>query len=193
MTLAFMTKWPQKMDHLNGYQTHFPEKIWKSMIHKFDTDQQAVYFAEDYLKEAPLMEIKYPEWNGIHDKTPKKHSIREDGHDRWKDGTNIHFVINDRTPNRFQFAPVLPCVSTQKIEIIWNKPLSELFNTLPGIFALNNGKGNYVCVFIDGKPMSRSIVNQLALNDGFNSIEDFFLWFNTDFNGKIIHWTNLKY
>ena len=31
---------------------------------------------------------------------------------------SIHFNINVRTKNQFQFAPVIKCVSTQKIEII---------------------------------------------------------------------------
>jgi len=33
----------------------------------------------------------------------------------------------------------------------------------------------------------------LARNDGFESVDDFFKWFNADFQGKIIHWTDFKY
>lgn len=28
---------------------------------------------------------------------------------------------------------------------------------------------------------------------GFDSVKDFFRYFNKDFKGKIIHWTDLKY
>ena len=34
---------------------------------------------------------------------------------------------------------------------------------------------------------------QLAINDGFESLKHFFEYFNEDFEGKIIHWTDLKY
>jgi len=30
-------------------------------------------------------------------------------------------------------------------------------------------------------------------NDGFESLQDFFNWFNKPFRGKIIHWTDFKY
>jgi hypothetical protein len=33
----------------------------------------------------------------------------------------------------------------------------------------------------------------LMKNDGFESAEQFFNWFNGYFKGKIIHWTDLKY
>ena len=37
------------------------------------------------------------------------------------------------------------------------------------------------------------ILRELAKNDGFESVEDFFAYFNKDFKGKIIHWTDLQY
>lgn len=33
----------------------------------------------------------------------------------------------------------------------------------------------------------------LALNDGFESVKQFFQWFNEPFVGKLIHWTDSKY
>ena len=48
-------------------------------------------------------------------------------------------------------------------------------------------------VIIDGKTLSRSETMRLAKNDGFNSLDEFFAWFNKDFTGTIIHWSNLKY
>lgn len=37
------------------------------------------------------------------------------------------------------------------------------------------------------------LIEKIAINDGFDSVDDFFSWFKDDFTGKIIHWTNLKY
>ena len=48
---------------------------------------------------------------------PKKHTIRKDEKDRWKVGNDIHFVINNRTKNRFQFAPITKVKSIQIIKI----------------------------------------------------------------------------
>lgn len=149
MTLSFKTKWP------NGEPTYFPEKIMKSigyhtLGHQFD------------LKVSKNCK-------------PKIHSIREDKPNRWKAGNNIHPVIGNRTKNRFQFAPVIPCVSVQKIKIKYNK------------------KGAFLNITIDGKVISFNTIKQLAYNDGFESPRQFLNWFNSDFTGKIIHWTNHKY
>jgi hypothetical protein len=102
---------------------------------------------------------------------PKLHTIREDKYNRWKPGNDIHFVINDRTRNREQFLPLVKCISTQKIKIIAK-----------------------TCeVFVDNYPLSINAIKLLAINDGFTSVAEFFAYFNTDFTGKLIHWTHLKY
>ena len=113
---------------------------------------------------------------------PKLHTIRDDSKNRWKAGTKIDFFINCRKADMTRFAPILPVVSIQDIMITRNK----------------HGK---TMVFIDGKIfyMQDWSVEQkykmlhFAHNDGFDTTEEFFEYFNTDFNGKIIHWTNLKY
>lgn len=107
---------------------------------------------------------------------PKLHSIRDDKHDRWHAGRMIHPVINNRSKNQFQFAPAFPCVSVQKIDISSN-PVMMVSES----------------VKVDNRFLSYKEVETLAINDGFNSIVDFFAWFNEGYTGKIIHWTNLKY
>ncbi|OXA76380.1 hypothetical protein B0A58_07345 [Flavobacterium branchiophilum NBRC 15030 = ATCC 35035] len=56
-------------------------------------------------------------FDAFRDKLIKIHTIREDKNDRWKVGNKIDFFINARQKNMFRFAPVLPVVNTQKIEI----------------------------------------------------------------------------
>jgi hypothetical protein len=93
---------------------------------------------------------------------------------------DIHFVIKNRTPQRYQFAPVLKVRAIQKIEIEW------IVGTKP-------------VVVIDGAHFYNPIVGidhgmlHLAINDGFDSIEHFFQYFRTDFTGIIIHWTDAFY
>ena len=48
-------------------------------------------------------------------------------------------------------------------------------------------------VIIDGRYLNYDEIKILSLNDGFDSVQQFFKWFNKDFEGKIIHWTKLKY
>lgn len=48
-------------------------------------------------------------------------------------------------------------------------------------------------VYVDGRQLSYSEIEELAVNDGFDSAEDFFKWFKKDFRGWIIHWTDKKY
>jgi hypothetical protein len=120
------------------------------------------------------------------DVKPKKHTLRRDTANRWKAGTKIHPVIHNRTPNRFQFAPIIPCVSTQKIEIKHFADAIEVVIADEKCFTAHH-IGLHKMVEYDFE------LEVLAKNDGFNSIEDFFKYFKEDFVGKIIHWTNLKY
>lgn len=106
---------------------------------------------------------------------PKLHTIRRDSANLWKEGNKIHFVINPYNKNRLQFAPVLRVKSIQKIRIE---------NVL-------NGRNT---VYIDDRKLSDYEILQLSVNDGFDSVDDFWNFFRMEhFEGKLIHWTNLKY
>jgi len=160
MTLAFSQT-------INDKPTYFVEKIWQC----FPEEYKAVYF-NDFLEG--LIEIDYDFQVNASDFRAKKHTIRRDKSNRWEAGTKIHFSINVRKKNLFQFAPVINVISTQSIEI--------------------NNIAPFLCgVFIDGNELSGKEIETLALNDGFDTVDDFWNYFTEDFKGKIIHWTNLKY
>ena len=107
----------------------------------------------------------------------KKHTIRIDKNDRWKPGMKIHFATGVRTRLYHQFYEGF-CKSTQKIQILWDN------------ISLN---GEFVSVLIDGRPIDFDEVETLAVNDGFEDVSEFLNWFDEDFKGKIIHWTDLRY
>lgn len=168
MTLGFKTKWA------NGEPTYFVEKIWAG----FSLDDYLWFnengcWSTEYYKDN--FSVNYDWFKVFMKATPKLHTIREDKPNRWKAGNKIHFVINNRTKNRFQFAPVIPVFSTQKIQI---QPTR---------------KGDYVWIYVDGRLLNYDESEKLAINDGFESLKQFCLWFNKPFTGKIIHWTSLKY
>lgn len=188
MTLAYSTHWPTTMPpHMAGKPTFFPEKILASLIWNYPD-----YDWEQYADE--IDKIYQPYECTVGDFEMKHHTIRRDEKDRWKPGNNIHFVINNRTKNRFQFAPVVKCESVQKIEI-YN--LGETAD-VPMSYSIekdDNGRfyDHAYAVWVDDELLGSYGVERLAINDGFDSVEDFFAWFNEDFQGKIIHWTGLKY
>lgn len=105
----------------------------------------------------------------------KKHTIREDKTDRWKAGMFIQFATGVRTKQYEQFKES-QCLSTQRIEIIRKNDYLE-----------------ETVVKIDGRELSQDEVQQLAWNDGFQNLIDFWFFFADGFEGKIIHWTDLKY
>ncbi|PKP11975.1 MAG: hypothetical protein CVU09_00305 [Bacteroidetes bacterium HGW-Bacteroidetes-4] len=169
MILPFSTKFP------DGKPTYFIEKIWAS-IPELKTPYKFNY-EELFVNKFNVL------WDGWGESfKPKKHTIRADIHNRWKPGNKIHMVVFNRSKNQFQFAPVLECKSVQKIEIIYSNPNSD-----------------YPFVKIDGarynvwEKSGLKMISEIAINDGFKSDIDFFQWFNKDFQGKIIHWTDLRY
>ena len=165
MTLSFSQT-------INGKPNYFIEKIWNGLIEK-----QISTISDYQNRRFEYNDFFEIDWDHINDYSliqPKLHTIREDPHNRWKPGNLIHPVINNRTANRFQFAPVIKCVSVQTIIIRYNE------------------KG-FSLIFVDGILLYGNQKEAVVKNDGFDSIEDFFAFFNKDFTGKIIHFTDLKY
>lgn len=110
----------------------------------------------------------------------KIHTIREDPHDRWKPGKEIHFATGVRTKNYNEFRKGV-CISVQRIKIF----------RLGGEAIIHIGDN--ITLF---RPLFRQWPEQMRVfvkNDGFDSVEDFLKWFNKDFDGKIIHWTSFRY
>lgn len=125
---------------------------------------------------------------------PKIHTIREDKNERWKKGNKIDFFINCRQKNMFRFAPVLPVVSVQ--EIFMTKRGCDLEITIAKIGPYMGGDDTYLYA---------AAKNELAINDGFDTYEDFRDYFfesiesnykltgNNWFSAKLIHWTDKIY
>lgn len=173
MTLPFSTKWPQHMGEWAGQPNYFVEKIWTGLISSgISSREEALYYSSNGARFHAL---------GGH--TPKLHTIRTGN--RWRPGMKIHPVINNRTKNRFQFAPAIECVSVQEIAI------EEKIMTVYDCIKLKDGR--VYTVKVDGKYLPMYRITELAVNDGFESIEQFFAYFNKDFHGQIVHWTDLTY
>ena len=108
----------------------------------------------------------------------KIHTIRKPS-TRWKAGKKIHFATGMRTKDYLCFREGI-CKSVQEIKIRYD-----------------NKNSSYPAVIVDGvahRVFHRPcVILQIAMNDGFKNIEDFCEWFDSDFTGILIHWTDRKY
>lgn len=134
----------------------------------------------DFLNKALTknIELKRMTIDEMYELSPKIHTIRTDYKNRWKAGCKIHAVYNNRTKNMFKFAPTFECNGTQTIEIK---------------YFYSDDADAQTEVWIDGRLLIQSEIELLAKNDGFDNVYTFFLYFHTDFKGKIIHFTNFRY
>lgn len=183
MTLSFSTQ-------INGKPNYFIEKVWNGLI------DSKIATISDYQNARFEYNDKFGvDWDDFSLDKPKLHTIREDKHDRWKAGNLIHPVINNRRPNRFQFAPCFPCVSIQKIRITDISHRSKIANV--GIvidYQVNDVTFQlYWSVEVSGVELNEAQIKQLAVNDGFDSSKDFFQYFHKSGEYKLIHFTDLRY
>lgn len=177
MILPFSTQ-------LNGKPTYFVEKILRGILnehsHKGLGLAECIYQSGEALKYQNVDDI----FTLIENKVkPKLHTIREDKNDRWKAGTKIDFFINCRQPTMFRFAPVLPVVHVQEL-------LMTYYHS------------DIIQISVDGRELFSYIERaEFAINDGFDSWQDFFNYFYPKikaspqgvYKPKLIHWTDLKY
>lgn len=172
MNLQFATHFPESKKGIAGKPTKFVEKIIQGLLEQEIKNGETM--APEWLKLNVSEHMEFcPEWD-TGDLESKIHTIRKDSRGRWEPGKPIHFWSNFRTTDQFRFAPVIPLVSKQKIKIRWSD------DVLMG-------------VWIDDEKASLDKIETLAINDGFESSEDFFHWFDHNFDGWILHWTEFKY
>lgn len=159
---------------LNGKKTFFVEKILSGLhgIPEF----KGFNLSNKYSHDLDYLETCIS----------KIHTIRADYSHKWKKGMKIHFVINARTKNRFQFADIQ---TVKDIQEVWISPSNKQFM----VWSKDFPNAGDTCITGYWKKLTEEQIEVLSKNDGFDSIEDFWNYFNEEFFGKIIHWTNLIY
>lgn len=115
----------------------------------------------------------------------KKHSLRVDASNRWKAGMSIqHWMFSPRHPHKnphpFSKEKYNVCTGTEDV-------------------ILYHQNGTIQAILVNGKKLSKKKMQELACNDGFQSLREmsmFFFGFTRKreyWKGKIIHWTDLRY
>lgn len=174
-------------ENINGAPSFFVQKILHGLYNLsvdylgFEfTPEDIIKLADNYdtrlITESRMDEIRY-----LDTVAPKIHTFREDKGNRWKVGNKIHFVINNRSPKRYQFAPLLWCCCVEKIKIRW---LESAMGRIVEIYLNDILYGRSLL----SKVNSHGFISELAKNDGFSDAESFCEYFKKGFNGKLIHW-----
>jgi tRNA G37 N-methylase TrmD len=116
----------------------------------------------------------------------KIHTIRRNVGERWKVGNKIHFWKDN--PRHIAKNPY--CFGTGKV--IRVNPIAIRYFRQPEN-SYSYARGNkFVEVTMNGAKLTRMECEELAQNDGFGSFEEFLDWFDSDFNGSIIFWSNFE-
>ena len=157
---------PFKIHFPNGEPTYFIEKILASL------------FEKDKITRTELVQCKF-DVDVFRITNCKHHTIKKGK--RWKAGDKIHFCTGLRTKNYKRFAPIIQVKSVQDIEI------KHIYNMID--ISIDSKEFGWMDKEI--LKATNSIV-ELSQNDGL-TIEQFANWFDTDFEGQIIHWTDLRY
>ena len=116
----------------------------------------------------------------------KKHTIRRDATGRWKAGMKIQFATGARTKAYNQFHEA-ECTGVQDIEIKYTDNRGAV-----KIYIDGNHLGTWHR-FMPQRSENVADVLRLAVNDGFEGVSELLNWFQRDFKGKIIHWTDVRY
>lgn len=109
----------------------------------------------------------------------KIHTIREDPTRRWKPGNVIHFATGVRTKNYNQFHED----TCRYVHPVWIDPQKK---------EIHIGVYYHLLGWMKAK-MSEHAQLEFAQNDGFDTLDDFWEWFDKPFHGVVIHWTNKRY
>jgi len=113
----------------------------------------------------------------------KKHSFRDDPTNRWKAGMSIQMWLHN--PRNYNSHPDIHCFSDKEhcvsVQLVHFDPYHQVLTVFRGV---KEGKEVWDKI---------SDVEQVAINDGFDSTRMFWYWFDKEKTMKCIHWTDLKY
>lgn len=176
MQLKFTRKFPKTKPELKDQETMFAEKIVKSLDNKRNKVN-----ANEFKTVMNWMVVNkkfdFPYYMALpKDYKGKIHTLREDKIGKWNEGDQIDMMMNDGIKDLFRFLPPIPCKGIQRVRI-------EYFM----------GCGTYPNAYVDGILLTCVEFEQLCINDGFDNTIDFCKYFDKDWKGKLIHWTNFKY
>lgn len=137
-----------------GQPTHFVEKIWTAVAKNKEANKEATI--KSALKRANHFQRSFIKSYASKDWTPKRTTIRA-GH-RWKKGDL--FIPKIWTGKPYRSRPIAIC-----------DPL-EILETEQFVIDMDG------CYWLGDDMLSLGKLKTIALEDGFDDVDDFELWFN---------------
>lgn len=172
--------------YINGKPTNFIEKIWQSCL----TD--GVELNANDLKDSLKRDMHIIGDYIVGSYPAKRHTIREDKNNRWIAGMLIHFKQWAARPYHSENKSFAPVVKVSQVETIEIKYHHDKEVTKASVYLSHVKIGEAIWVNCQLKNSSFTL-EKLIQNDGFDTVNEFFEYFDKDFSGKIIHWTDLDY
>lgn len=185
MNLGFSTLFPYDKKDIGGQPTNFIKKIWKGIIDNdlgLEEIKDYWYYSDNHLDNISwdkeiIFDTPCSLCNG------KIHTIRSDKKNRWNKGKIIHFKYWEGRPfhsNNVTFAPIIHCTGKERIIIVHPDKGTTKFHP-------------YVIIGEEHIFFGDKRLHELAVNDGFDNVYEFFKYFDEYYEGFIIHWTNKRY
>lgn len=181
--IAFSTHFPDRMGDLAGKFTRFPEKIVNGLF-RSGMDWKV------------LMEVAYPAIENLDKLTaavghPKTTTIRSN-FDYWKskEGQLIQPFFWAGKPYRSKQVVFCPAVRLKKVRFI------RILHMEGRNVYIGEKEGDEMPFYIDDEITGGSYgdddMQRFAHNEGFNSVDDFFKWFNKDFDGALLEFKRVE-
>lgn len=126
----------------------------------------------------------------------KKHTIRKDAHNRWEAENIIHFSTGFNKDDQFLkgICTGIQWITIERWSIPDRLPLEKQYYC--------EKRNKYYSIDVsEGMPLNyltEKEMEELAVNDGFDNLEQFFDWFDeyievNGWRGKLIHWSDIRY
>lgn len=176
--LKFLQVWPEKMGEWAGGDTWFSEKVVSCMHFKNKIGAEINPFLQN---RGPFIEYVI-----AFEGDEKLHAI-ESGK-KYKAGDIAKPISVSPDGKEFQFAPELKIVSVQDIEISYDRKSDPRW-----AHVVIGGVMGIIFPYLFINEYENTSLEAIVENDGFESIDQFFQYFNEDFEGQILHFTDLRY
>lgn len=167
--IQFSTHYPERMGEKAGQRNYFPEKVISGVV-----DNRG-YLLADHQKHI-LDCAPYVDESILDSCTPKTSTIRKN-YDYWKskEGQMIQPFFWEGKPYRSKHVVFCPEV---KLERVMNVKIVPKYNMVRTYDSENMHFGAML--------YSSDELSGFIQSEGFDSAEDFFMWFNEDYEGALL-------
>jgi len=163
----------------------FPEMMIKGISKIFPQYKYSIIVDSHLNKYISYLNSINKEYANV--SSSKIHTIRKDSRSRWNKDV-VFAPVAKHDNDQIQFFSNLKIVNTQEIKVSY-------YRKKPEVYIKSEALKMWVIFYADygSEIYNEEGMNELAVNDGFRDIKQFFQYFKEEYVGKIIHWTDKIY